>query len=103
MDHRQTYVDLLIPRMNLQMLRYDRLLHADELVMRAATMEDVTLHASLDRGKEKHPDFVPIMPNTLLQDIPFYLKIDFVGVQNMNITYAEKVENNNVKPGEDFI
>jgi hypothetical protein len=92
--HRVTYVSLLIPRMHLQKIQYEQLLNENQLITRAITMEDVTIHTSIDRRKKKHPDFVPIMPNKLLQKVPFYLKVDFVGVQNMTVTYAEQVENN---------
>lgn len=50
-------------------------------------IDSMDLSIFLDAGKPERPDYITKMPNDLVRDLPFYLRLDTVYFENSRISY----------------
>ncbi|SFE96845.1 hypothetical protein [Thermoflexibacter ruber] len=80
-----------ISKLTLQKFDFYSLLHHEELKMKKLELDKVKFEIYRDRGLPDRPDYYPPMPQDLLRELPFYVKIDSVKVKNADFIYEEQL------------
>ncbi len=87
-----------IEKLTINGFDFYNLLHHEELEMRSLVLDKVKFEIYRDRGLPNRPDYFPKMPQELLRELPFLVKIDSIKVKNANIIYEEQLPNRE-RPG----
>lgn len=80
-----------IRKLTLQKFDFYSLLHHEELKMKKLEIDKVKFEIYRDRGLPDRPDHYPPMPQDLLRELPFYVKIDSVKVKDADFIYEEQL------------
>jgi hypothetical protein len=80
-----------IQKLSLHKFDFYSLLHHEELKMRNLEVDSVKFEIYRDRGLPDLPDYLPPMPQDLLRELPFFVKIDSIKIKNADIVYEEQL------------
>ncbi len=80
-----------IQKLSINQFDFYSLLHHQELKMRSVYLDSVKFEIYRDRSLPSRTDYFPPMPQDLLKELPFFVKIDSIKLKNGNIIYEEKL------------
>lgn len=80
-----------IQKLSINQFDFYNFLHHQELKMRSVYLDSVKFEIYRDRSLPTRPDYFPPMPQDLLKELPFFVKIDSIKLKNGNIIYEEKL------------
>lgn len=66
-------------------------LHHQEIKMRSLLLDTVRFEIYRDRSLPNRTDYFPPMPQDLLKELPFFVKVDSIIMKRGNIIYEEKL------------
>ena len=83
--------NIFIAQLTANKIDFLKLVQQQKLFINTIYLDDILLSVSDDGRVAPNPNRRPPLPNELLQAIPFYVKIDTIGLRSMNIFYTENV------------
>ncbi len=78
-------------QMEVKNLHLNRLLNQQELISDRIHLKNLDVNVFRDKRIERAPDFKPLMPQEVFQQINFLFNVDTLSVENGKVTYGERV------------
>jgi hypothetical protein len=91
--HKVAWLYPQIEKLTVNQFDFYSLLYHEELEMRSLVMDKVKFEIYRDRGLPNRTDYFPKMPQELLRELPFLVRVDSIKLRNANIIYEEQLPN----------
>ena len=90
--HRKTFFSMNSENISSTSFNFYELYNTQKLIARKLTIESPNLMIAENLKKERKEGKVPLMPNDIFRDLPFYMNIEQLEVHKANIIYNERAK-----------